>query len=91
LDGETRAHMVRELEADLAEDNASRGAFYRSKNFNEHGDQAVIELMRAAMERGDCDTLAKDLANPNFYRQFYVDKRGRRRNPLFRAPRQTRR
>lgn len=61
LDDLTRSWMLREFEAEEAKDP------YRSKLLTLRGRTAFGDLMREAIRRGDDESLADELANPEYW------------------------
>jgi hypothetical protein len=67
----TRRTMVKAFD-----DEESSGFPYRSKTLSKVGLERFPELMRAALEDGDEETLAAELAKPRFWNEFEPYRRG---------------
>lgn len=64
FDGTTRRYMLKELEAELASGNP-----YLGQNLSIAGRAAFPELMRAAINRGNEETLAAKLNRPSLWEE----------------------
>lgn len=69
--GDVRAYMVSEIEADIASDR-----LYKGSRLSERGLDGYPDLLIAAADTGDTDSLTAQLQSSGFFRSTYIQNRG---------------